>query len=659
MKKLWTAVAVVGAGAAFGYLGLNGPTPAIAQQAAQSLARVDNFRLTAHDLESYELYRMADAKAVVIMTQGNGDAAVRGSAATLKALKAAYKDKGVEFLMLNSNPAEGREAIAAEAASAGYDVPILLDASQLVGEQLGVTRNAEVFVINPKTWQVTYRGPLAGRQPFTANALDALLAGTPLAAARQTVSAGKAIDFPERGKAALHTKISYADTIAPLIREKCVECHQPGGIAPMALNTYEQIKGFAPMIRETVRTQRMPPFHADTSITKIHNAKDLSSAQIKTLVHWIEAGAPRGAGADPLAAVKFQAPEWPLGKPDLVLSIPAYNIPASGVVDYQRPFAVNPLTEGRWVRASTIKVDQRQAVHHILTGYMTQAPGPGVQAAESRWGASMGTYAVGAESTVQPSDIGVFLPAGGAVGFQNHYTPFGKAVTDKSQIGLYFYDKEPKMIMRTRVISDPTIQIAPNAERHKERAYMVFDREALLYGAFIHAHYRGNGSQLHIQYPDGALKLLIAVPKYDFNWQRDYDFAEPVRVPAGSKLIATYTYDNSKRNPANPDSSRTVPWGSQSWDEMLYTQLRFRWTDETAADKNKPQASNGGMNTLGLLDDDLDGKVQLAELKGSIGAPLRANFPQLDANKDGGLDVRELATVQGALQRNVAAQEAH
>jgi mono/diheme cytochrome c family protein len=653
-SKLFTAALLASAGMALGYAALNGPAVAVAADAAPS-QRVDNFRLTSHDLESYELYRMADAKAVVILTHGAGDPAVKAAAAGLKSLQAAYSNKGVEFLMLNSNPADTREAVAADAKAAGYDLPILIDSTQLVGEQLGASRNAEVFVINPKTWQVAYRGPLTGKTS-AADALEALLAGRSLAPVSAN-GAGRPIAFPERGKAALHAKISYAETIAPLIKEKCAECHQPGGIAPMALNNYSQIKGFAPMIRETVRTQRMPPFHADTAIAAIHGAKNLSGDQIKTLVHWIEAGAPRGAGADPLAAIKFQAPEWPLGKPDLVLSIPAYDIPASGVVDYQRPFAVNPLTEGKWVRASTIKVDQRQAVHHILTGYMTQAPGPGVQAAESRWGASMGTYAVGAESTVQRDDIGVFLPAGGAVGFQNHYTPFGKAVTDKSQIGLYFYDKQPKMIMRTRVIADPTISIAPNTERHKERAYMTFDKEAMLYGVFIHAHYRGNGSQLSIQYPDGRQKLLISVPKYDFNWQRDYEFAQPVLVPAGSKLIATYTYDNSKRNPANPDSNRVVPWGAQSWDEMLYTQLRFRWTAETSANAAADERNTGRMDALGLLDDNIDGKVQLSELKGSIGAPLKASFPTLDANKDGALDAKELASVQNALQRSL--QEDH
>jgi len=658
VRKLWLTATVAAVGAGLGYVAIDGAktAPAYAADAQPSALRADNFRLTSHDMESYALYPMADAKAVVIMAQGNGDQAVQSLAPTLKQLRAQFKDKGVEFLMLNSNRGDTREAIVAEAEKVGYGLPILLDENQLVGEQLGMTRNGEVVVINPKTWQIAYRGPLSGRQPFTAKAIEALIAGQPVETPKQAFTAGKAIDFPERGKAAAHAKISYSQTIAPLIRDKCVDCHQAGGIGPMALSNYEQIKGFAPMIRETIRTKRMPPFHADTHVTKYSDGNPLTGEQIKTLIHWIEAGAPRGAGADPLASAKFQAPEWPLGKPDLIIDIPDQVIPASGVVEYQRPFAINPLTEGRWVRATTYKVGQRQGVHHFLSGHMEKAPALGQPARESDWGASLGTYAVGTESTILPTDMGIFMPAGGAIGFQGHYTPFGKAVTDKSQLGVYFYDKakKPKMMMRQRVIIDPTISIPPNTERHKEMAYMVFEKDAIMYGAFLHAHYRGAGSQLDVIYPDGKRKVLISVPKYDFNWQRDYTFAEPVRIPAGSKLVAINTFDNSKRNPANPDPNRVVPWGDQSWDEMLYTAMRFRWVDETTDNLTMgPERPTNSMSidAIGLMDDNIDGKIQLTELKGSIGAPMKAIFPTFDKNKDGALDKAEMAAVMPMLSR--------
>jgi len=158
------------------------------------------------------------------------------------------------------------------------------------------------------------------------------------------------------------------------------------------------------------------------------------------------------------------------------------------------------------------------------------------------------------------------------VGLQAHYTPFGKEVTDKSLLGLYFYKdgEKPGLVMRNSVVVDFTISIPAGEARHKETAYIDVPKEMLLYSAFPHAHYRGYASDLTIRYPDGTEKLLLTLPKYDFNWQRAYEFAEPVKVPAGSKLIATYTYDNSVRNPANPDPKRTVPWGDQSFDEMFF-----------------------------------------------------------------------------------------
>ena len=413
----------------------------------------------------------------------------------------------------------------------------------------------------------------------------------------------------------------------------------------MQLTSYEQIKGFAPMIRETIRTKRMPPWHAEPGIHSFEEDHSLTSAEIKTLVHWIEAGAPRGAGADPLASLKFQAPEWPLGKPDVILDIPAYTIPASGVVDYQRPFTRYTGTEGRWLRATSFKIGQRQAVHHILTGYIEKPPETGNRASESLWGATLGTYAVGTNDYIAPKDVGTYIPAGGAIGFQNHYTPFGKEVEDKTQIGLYFYKEQPKMVMRTMTIIDPTIRIAANTERHREHAYLSFPKDAVLYGLFLHAHYRGSGVQVVMRKPDGKEEILIAVPRYDFNWQRDYTFKQPVNVPAGSKIIATYTYDNSKRNPANPDPNRETPWGEQSWDEMHYTTMRYRWADETSTNRVNYDAAMRQTATLGMFDDNLDDKIQLDELKGNSANQIRPMFATLDLNKDGALDAKEIAAL--------------
>ncbi|HET9159780.1 MAG TPA: hypothetical protein VFN88_04140, partial [Caulobacteraceae bacterium] len=331
----------------------------------QTNGRVDNFRLPSADLQSYELYRMADAPAVVILTQANGCKASEAAAATLQGLKVKYHDKGVEFLMLNSNLKDGLEATQGEAAKISGGIPILRDTEQLVGENLGVTTAGEAIVINPKTWQVIWRGSMDAKTG--SEILDTVLSGSPVKAAAKAAK-GCTIDFPARAHAADYAKISYVKDIAPIVEGKCIECHQQGSIGPMELTSYEKVKAFSPMIREVVRTDRMPPFQTERAIGHFDGDKRLTDSQVKTLVHWIEAGSPRGEGADPLAQARHVAPEWPLGKPDLVLDIPAYTIPATGVVDYQHPWTANPLTEGRWIRASTIKPGARQAVHHILTG---------------------------------------------------------------------------------------------------------------------------------------------------------------------------------------------------------------------------------------------------------------------------------------------------
>jgi peroxiredoxin len=672
ISRTGVAAALIGtAGLSYVTLSYATPTAAVKTPVEVTLpTTVDDFRLPDQNLHSHELRQLGDATAVVLITQQNGCPVSRNTASAVKALQDEFTPKGVEIMMLNSTPSDKREEIVAEAKAYGYNIPILLDYYQLVGEQLGVTRTAEVIVIDPKSWKIVYRGPIddkvtyerqkaAAEHTWAKDALNSMLAGKPVAVSHEE-AVGCLIDFPERAKLAT-SNVTYVKNIAPMFEEKCVSCHQPGGIGPMSLTSYEKIQPFSPMIREMIRTQRMPPWRADPTIGHFLGDRSLSGTQIKTLVHWVEAGSPRGTGPDPMAAKTFTAPEWPLGKPDLVLDIPAYTIPANGIVDYQRPYVVNPLTEGKWLRASTIKVVNRQVVHHILTGYLATVPEPGHAANESTWGASLGGYAVGAESFVEPKDTGVYLPPGGAVGFQVHYTPYGQEVTEHSQIALYFYKERPKLVMRNSVILNANIIIPANTESTQLQSYLTFPKDALLYGAFPHAHYRGASSQLWLQTPDGNRTLLLALPHYDFNWQREYNFVEPVKVAAGSKLIAIYTYDNSVRNPANPDHNRTVPWGDQSFDEMLYTALHYRWVGETSDKMDEYVAYDKALNStrlFGMLDTKVNGKLDESELTGPIGSQFAKSFAKIDTDHDGFIEPQELTAAEAYSQkRRQAAQQ--
>ncbi|HEV7694057.1 MAG TPA: redoxin domain-containing protein [Hyphomonadaceae bacterium] len=615
--------------------------------------KASNFQLTDTTRLAHELYYFNYAPAIVLMSQTNGSKLSRDGAAELAKLQAAYKDKGVLFYMINSS--DTRDAAAAEGAKNKFAVPVLMDELQLVGEQLGVQREGEIFVLNPKKgFEVAYHGPLddrftkasynlksAAKEAYTADAIDAVLAGKTVGANRVDVKFGKTISFPERGKVAEHANISYTKTVAPILQAKCVACHQKGGIAPFAMDSYEVVKGFAPMMRESVMSERMPPYFPDPHIGTFKNDAALTAEENKTLIHWLDAGAPRGTGEDILKTQAGVAPDWPtsLGKPDVIVQLPSFSVPASGTVEYQAMAVDNPFKGDTWLRAIAVKPGARQVLHHVTSNWSPDRNAPPAKIP----GGSVGSYTPGAEPQVIADQAGAPVPAGGKLRFSMHYTTTGKAMTDATQIGYYTLKAPPKYIKRSVVISDGALRIPAGEARHQEIAYLEFPADAYLYTLYPHSHYRGYHVELKQKTPDGKEKMLLSLPKYDFNWQRDYDPETPILVKAGTKLIATWVYDNSDHNKANPNSKIDVTWGEQSWQEMMYFRVNYRWADETVDNlRNDLQAKLMESRTIGGIDDNADDKVEISELRGPM-ASLKARFTELDLNKDGALDKKELA----------------
>jgi hypothetical protein len=641
-----TAVAAVAAVAA-GVMAIPG------RAADPGAQRVDNFELTDHTRLAHQLYYFGYAPAIVLMSRENGSAVSHEATDALTRIAAGYEGKGVLFYLLDSNLADSRDAVAAEAAKEKIAFPILMDERQLVGEQLKVQREGEVFVIDPKTWIVAYRGPVAGAQA----AIDKVMAGKITDTTRVAMNDGKAVAFPAQERPADLAKISYAKDVAPILQAKCVTCHLKGGIGPFAMDSYEVVKGFSPMIRETVRTRRMPPYFADPHIGAFKNDQGLTAEETKTLVHWVEAGSPRGAGADPLLANKGKvAAEWPedLGKPDVIVDIPAFKIPATGLIEYKNPNVANPFTKDTWLRAIAIKPGDRRVLHHVVSNW---SPDPSAPPADIP-GGSVGSYTPGARPQVMADGAGAPVPAGGKLHFQMHYTTFGQETEDRTQVGFYTLKTPPKYIKRSTVIGDFALFIPAGEARHKEVAYQTFPADAYIYTLYPHAHYRGYHVELKMITPDGSEQMLISLPKYDFNWQRDYDPVKPIFVKAGSKLVATWVYDNSVHNPANPDPKRNVTWGEQTPDEMMYFRINYRWADETVTHlRNDLQNKLFQSTMLGALDDNLSGKVEASELKGPMGQMMKARFAELDRNKDGALDGAELSAAGGRRDMRRAARE--
>lgn len=577
-------------------LGVGGPALALSPG-----DRVDNFRLLDHSGASQELYYLSDAKAVVLMAYGNGCNIVRNTVPELREIRDRYRAQGVEFLLIDSNLQDDRDAVAKEATEFGIDFPILVDETQLIGESLAITRTADVFVVDPKNWKLVYRGPVDDRLAYGAqrpaaarhyltDALDAVLAGKPVVVA-QAEAVGCLVNLPERDHREAHARISYAEQIAPMLMDRCVACHRAGGVGPWAMTSYDMVRGFASMVREVVRTQRMPPWHADPHYGAFVGDRSLSTEEARTLVHWIEAGAPRGLGPDPLATQPTTWSEWSLGKPDLIMEVPAFQVPATGVVNYQYPRVANPLGRDVWIRAIEIIPGDRSVVHHVLAGI--DDPANGSQRAIRGQIGELGGYAPGKNFYPYPADSGILLRKEANFRFQVHYTPNGKATTDVTRVGYYFCDKPPKYSLSLTLLMNTSLSIPANAKAYAESTEHTFDRDVVLFSLMPHAHLRGRSAKFTARYPDGREEVLLSVPKYDFKWQTSYGLIPPKPLPAGTRIVFDMTWDNSAQNPANPDANRIVHWGDQTWDEMNVGWIRYRYADEGGGEAKTARTSEG------------------------------------------------------------------
>ena len=542
-------------------------------------SRVENFRLMDHQGASHELHYFADAPAIVLMTHSTSCSTMPQSLQSLTSMQTQFSPAGAEFMLINSDLRDRRTTVASSVADA--DLPILLDPTQIIGESLGADTAGETLVVNPRDWTLAYRGDVTG----AAQAVAQLVAGDEVSVDSQPVaSADCAVDFPELARRAEHKNISYAKTIAPMLNDNCVSCHREGGIGPWAMSDYNMVRGFSLMIREVVRTQRMPPWHADPHVGEFSNDRSLSDDEIRTLVHWVEAGAPRGEGADLLAENSQSWPIWAMGEPDVIIDIPPEDVPASGVVDYKYKMVTNPLDKDVWVKAAEIIPGDRSVLHHVITSFgELETEGRRAGRLKRGTGGGLGGYVPGAEGKPFPDDTGILLPAGATIEFQMHYTPAGLATTDSSRMGLYLHEEPPEHKLDNMVLLNPRILIPAGAPNHSEVMVRTFDQDVLVYSLLPHAHYRGKASEFVAHLPDGTQETLLSVPRYDFNWQTNYDLKEPRFLPAGTKMVHRTWWDNSARNPANPDATRDVPWGQQSWDEMLFGSVRYRVVEADAA----------------------------------------------------------------------------
>lgn len=536
---------------------------------------VPNFLLLDYRGKAHELHR-AEGKAVVLFFTGNGCPIARQSIPKLRELRRKFGGEGVTFWMINSYPEDDRASIRKEAEQFRVgSLPVLMDASQGLALSLNIQRTCEAVAINTKDWTVFFRGGIddqltegAKKPEPTQRHLQAALTEF---ISDQAISHAKA---PVHGcriafeKVSDHPEgiVSYTKQIAPLLANKCVSCHSEGGIGPFAMSSYNKVKNKARMIEEVVVARRMPPWHADPHYGKFANDRSLTKLETQTLLRWIQQGAPREEGDDPLAKIVPPKTDWPLGKPDFIVKLPKpEHIPATGVLDYRHILVKSPVPHDAWLAAVDVRPGNRKVVHHVIARMQYKGAGDD----GSGRGAWLVGWAPGATVGKFPPGTGKFIAKDTTLDLEMHYTTMGEPQTDETEIALYLLPEKPALALNDGGAWNSEFSIPPGERDSTTFSMHAFKRDTLIYGLSPHMHLRGSWMKYEALYPDGTREILLSVPRYDFNWQTTYEYATPKRVPAGTWLLCTGGFDNSARNPANPDPAKRVKWGDQSWDEMF------------------------------------------------------------------------------------------
>jgi peroxiredoxin len=607
--------------------------------------QIENFSLADVRGKAHALADGKDQALIVVAFVGTECPLATQYAGRLVELAAQYKERGVSVIAIDSNQQDSLAEMTHFERVQKIEFPLLKDPGNVVADQFGAERTPEVFVLD-KERRVRYHGRIddqftygrqrpKAQQNYLVDAIDQLLAGKEVATPETDVVGcyiGRVL------KPQANSPVTYSNQIARIFNKRCVECHRAGEIGTFALTNYEEAVGWAEMIEEVVREERMPPWNANPAHGKFINDARLSDEDKQLIHQWVAAGAPEGDRKQLPEPPKF-IEGWRIPQPDQVVYMTenAYKVPARGEVKYQY-FVVDPgFKEDKWIQAAECRPGNRAVVHHIIVGIVPPGRKSGSSGGnlDSDW---LTATAPGARPLLLPTGMAKFIPAGAKLVFQMHYTPNGTAQEDRSCVGLVFAD--PKTVKRevaTHKAANNHFTIPPGEGKHRVEADYRFREDSIMLAMFPHMHLRGKAFRYEATYPDGKKEVLLDVPQYDFSWQHAYAFAEPKRMPAGTRIHCTAYFDNSDENLANPDPKASVRWGDQTWEEMM-----IGYFDITLADQDLSQP--GARRTDKFLEKyqagvkDLDQKlIELAAGAGAsdakfkaLGTELRMQFPQLD-----------------------------
>jgi len=405
--------------------------------------------------------------------------------------------------------------------------------------------------------------------------------------------------------------VTFNKDVLPVLQKNCQSCHRPGEIGPSSFLTYESTRPWAKAIKAAVLSKKMPPWFADPRYGHFANDRRLADGDIKTLVAWVDAGAPEGDPKDKPAPIVWRD-GWNI-KPDVVFEMPKpYNVPPNGTIAYTYFVVPTHFTSDTWIIDAEVRPGNRTVVHHASVHvrppgsqwmkdarpgepYVPPKQADGSDALPAPVDPSVNVsneWLLGYVPGIQPQNYfdldhkaAKLIPAGSDLVFEMHYTANGKPAEDQTKVGFVLAKQPPKYRLLTLPVADATFAIAPGDSNYPGHAAATFNQPVELIYSQPHMHLRGKDMDIRLTYPTGEAETLVSVPHYDFNWQTIYFENQPRQVPKGTRIDLYAHWDNSVNNPMNPDPKATVRWGDQSWDEMIFAWVGVVVPRDTDPDK--------------------------------------------------------------------------
>ncbi|MCC7084272.1 MAG: redoxin family protein [Pirellulales bacterium] len=508
----------------------------------------------------------------------------------LKGLEQQYRGNGVQFIAVNVGNDDSILDIATQMVQAEAEFPFVKDIDGSCVRACGVERTPECVLIDAN-FKLRYRGRiddqfrLSGTAPAVTkrelqDAIEALVAGHQIVVT-ETLVDGCRITSPVAAKPS--DKFTYADHVAGLVERHCVRCHQPGTAAPFSLLTYHDVSSNAEMIVETVSEGRMPPWYASPVFGKFENDRSMPQADRDMLVDWVRSGMKKGdlekSAAAPRETNHEDAPAkdgkqdddrwakrtWQLGQPDVIYDVPGtFEVPADGYVDYKYSAVPQMFFRDAWIQGAEILPDNPRVVHHANLGFVSISGN--IRNAKLITG-----YVPGGGPMVLDGGVAAKIPAGSLVGLQIHLTTTGQPETVRLRVGFKYPRENIQQELRHLDIHNKRFAIEPFAPAHVVKASRSLSKDSTIYGFFAHMHNRGRDITWTARLPDGHAQTLLMIPNYSFDWQLPYYAPKgQMRLPAGTKIDVVAHFDNTSFNPYNPDPSKTVRFGQQTFEEMMY-----------------------------------------------------------------------------------------